>query len=50
MKKSDNQNILTIIPKQDDGDKKKQGAILNIPQSPTSPISTRSIYDGFADD
>lgn len=48
MKKSDNQNILTIIQKQDDGDKKNKSAMLNIPQSPgtpTSPISTRSIYE-----
>lgn len=35
LKKSDNQNILTIIQKQDDKNK----------TAPTSPISTRSIYE-----
>lgn len=49
MKKSDNQNILTIIQKQqDDGDKKNKMPMLSVAQStstPTSPISTRSIYE-----
>lgn len=48
MKKSDNQNILTIIQKQDDGSDKKKSPMLNVSQSPstpTSPISTRSIYE-----
>lgn len=47
LKKSDNQNILTIIQKQSDDDKKKC-PLLSISQSqstPTSPISTRSIYE-----
>lgn len=48
LKKSDNQNILTIIQKQDDGDKKNKSPMLSVSQSsstPTSPISTRSIYE-----
>lgn len=47
MKKTENPNILTIIQKQDDGDKKKP-PMLSVSQSsstPTSPISTRSIYE-----
>lgn len=48
LKKSDNQNILTIIQKQDDGDKRSKSPMLTVSQSPstpTSPISTRSIYE-----
>lgn len=47
LKKNDNQNILTIIQKQDDGDKKKSPmlAVPQLPNVPTSPISTRSIYE-----
>lgn len=45
MKKSDNQNILTIIQKQDDGDKKGKLSVPPSPSTPTSPISTRSIYE-----
>lgn len=44
LKKSDSQNILTIIQKQDDGDKKKC-PVSDSQSSPTSPISTRSIYE-----
>ena len=48
LKKSDNQNILTIIQKQDDGEKKNKSPMLTVSQSsstPVSPISTRSMFE-----
>lgn len=48
LKKSENQNILTIIQKQDDGEKKNKVPTLAVSQTsstPTSPISTRSVYE-----
>lgn len=52
LKKSDNQNILTIIQKQDDSERKQQNKIpllavvsSSSSSAPTSPMSTRSIYE-----